>query len=67
MIKKSKLSVSVHDVEFAKDFQYFVSVHYEGQKVTLHPCRNKLMYPHWLEIPSSPKIYSFSIYLPTTL
>lgn len=35
MIKSSKLSVTIHDVEFAKDFQYFISVHYEGNKVCL--------------------------------
>ena len=33
MIKSSKLSVSIHDVEFAKDFQYFVEMQYEGVKV----------------------------------
>lgn len=33
MIRKAKLSVSVHDVEFAKDFQYCISVHYDGVKV----------------------------------
>ncbi len=33
MIKSSKLSVTIHDVEFAKDFQYFITVHYEGVKV----------------------------------
>ncbi len=33
MIKKSKLSVSVHDAEFAKDFQYQITVIYEGTQV----------------------------------
>ena len=33
MIEKSKLSITIHDVEFAKDFQYFISVQYEGTKV----------------------------------
>lgn len=32
MIKTSKLSVTIHDVEFAKDFQYSISTQYEGIK-----------------------------------
>ena len=48
MIKPSKLSVTIHDVEFAKDFQYFISVHYEGIKVcALALFRNKLMSLLW--------------------
>lgn len=34
MIERSKLSVTIHDVEFAKDFSYFISVQYEGTKVS---------------------------------
>jgi hypothetical protein len=33
MIKPSKLSVTIHDVEFAKDFQYFITILYENVKV----------------------------------
>lgn len=48
MIKSSKLSVSIHDVEFAKDFQYLIEAHYEGVKVS------------HLTIPETNRFISFS-------
>lgn len=32
MIAKSKLSVSIHEVEFSKDFRYRISIGFEKQK-----------------------------------
>lgn len=32
MIQKSKLSVSLHEVEFSKDFRYKIAIDFEKQK-----------------------------------
>ena len=66
MIKKSKLSVSIHDVEFAKDFEYFITLHYEGAKVLAPASRNKLTFLPSHAVPSSRTILSFSISPPIT-
>lgn len=66
MIKSSKLSVTIHDVEFAKDFQYTITVQYEGIKVKKFLFRNKQMYQHWLVILFSQIIHFSSILLQTT-
>ena len=35
MIQESKLSISVHDAEFSKDYQYMVTAQFEQQKVEI--------------------------------
>ena len=62
MITKSKLSVSIHDVEFSKDYQYMITSQFENQKVALYSARNKQTYQLLSKIPSSPIIRSYTIY-----
>jgi len=46
MITKSKLSVSIHDTEFSKDYQYMITAQFENQKVRPISARNRQMYLH---------------------
>ena len=58
MIQKSKLSVSINDAEFSKDYQYMISASFDKQKVASRIPRNKLMSQLLLNAPFSPIITS---------
>jgi hypothetical protein len=64
MIQNSKLSISLHEAEFSKDYQYMLTAQFENQKVFQPPSRNKLMSQPLLAILSSLITTLSSIYTP---
>lgn len=64
MIQKSKLSISLQEAEFSKDYQYMLTAQFENQKVFQSPSRNKLMFQPLLATLSSSITTLSSIYTP---
>lgn len=70
--QRSSLCVSIHNVEFAKDFNYFITVQInaDGEKVSLKIfvnffndfSREELIFPHVSQIQSSQQTYLYCLY-----